>query len=211
MQNAAIELSETLPNMTQTLSSATSPSREGLTWPKVSRFFSLPFCSQRTETFMRVKQFEDVPIDQLHEKGVEGILLDADGTLGPHHAREFSLPILEHVRAMREKGFKIAIFTNAWEDRFQQFQEMGVAIVSKVPAKPDPRGFHIAMTDFLKLEAPDKVCMIGDNYVTDGGAIDAGMHFIHVQPIKGSEPIFHSATRFLAYLCAKMHGRMTKK
>lgn len=189
------------------MSPALSPEREGLTWAKISRFFSLPFCPSRTKTFMRVERFEDISIDRLLKKDIEGILLDADGTLGPHHAKEFDSAVLEHVRDMLKNGFKIAIYTNAWEDRFQSFQEMGVQVVSNVPAKPDPRGFRTAMTDFLKLEDPAKVCMIGDNYVTDGGAIDEGMHFIHVQPIKGNEPFFHSTTRLFAYLCAKMHGR----
>jgi predicted HAD superfamily phosphohydrolase YqeG len=184
---------------------------EGLTWPKVSRFISLPFSPSRTKTFMQVKRFEDVSIDRLFSKGVEGILLDADGTLGPHHIREFNSGILNHVRAMLEKGFKIAIYTNASKGRFQQFQDIGVEVVHNVPAKPDPSGFHIAMTKFLKLEDPNKVCMIGDNYVTDGGAIDAGMHFIHVQPVKGNELFFHSATRLFAYLCAKMQGQLTEK
>lgn len=184
-----------------------SPEREGLTWAKVSRFLALPFNPSRLNTFMQVKKFEDVPIERLLAQGFEGILLDADGTLGPHHAREFSQPVIDHVRAMLAKGLKISIYTNAWEGRFQAFQEMGVKIVTNVPAKPDPHGFRIAMTDFLNLDDPAKVCMIGDNYVTDGGAIDAGMQFIHVQPVKGNEPFFHSATRFLAYLCAKMYKR----
>ena len=184
-----------------------SPQREGLTWAKTSRFLALPFSPSRMDTFMQVKRFEEVSIDRLLAQGIEGILLDADGTLGPHHAREFNMSIMDHVRAMLEKGLKIAIYTNAWEDRFQPFQEMGVKVVSNVPAKPDPRGFQIAMTDFLQLQNPAKVCMIGDNYVTDGGAIDAGMHFIHVRPIKGEEPFLHSATRLFAYLCAKFYNR----
>jgi uncharacterized protein len=188
-----------------------APQREGLTWPKISRLFSLPFNSSRLETFMQVKKFEEVSIDHLLRKGVEGILLDADGTLGPHHSREFNPAVVDHVRTMLEKGFKVAIYTNASEDRFQIFQEMGVKVVSNVPAKPDPRGFHIAMTQFLNLEDPAKVCMIGDNYVTDGGAIDAGMHFIHVKPVKGNEACLHSTTRLFAYFCAKMYGQLTEK
>jgi len=156
---------------------------------------------------MQVKRFEEISIDKLLAKGIAGVLLDADGTLGPHHAREYSLTVTHHIRAMLEKGLKIAIYTNAWEDRFQAFQKMGVTVVTNVPAKPDPHGFQTAMTDFLQLQDPAKVCMIGDNYVTDGGAIDAGMHFIHVQPIKGKEPFLHSATRFFAYLCAKLYNR----
>jgi uncharacterized protein len=188
-----------------------SPEREGFTWAKVTRFLSLPFCPSRLSTFLYVKKFEDVPIARLLAQGIEGILLDADGTLGPHHAREFSLSVQDHVRALLAKGFRVAIYTNACEDRFQPFQEMGVKIVTHVPAKPDLLGFQIAMTEFLQLQDPAKVCMIGDNYVTDGGAIDAGMHFIHVRPLKGNEPLFHSATRYFAYFCGKIYNQNTIK
>jgi len=182
------------------------PEREGFTWAKISRFLALPFSPLRLKTFLSVQQFEDIPIESLLAKGIEGVLLDADGTLGPHHAREFNPSVVNHVRSMLESGLKIAIYTNAWEDRFQAFETLGVKIVSKVPAKPDRTGFQVAMTEFLQLQDPAKVCMVGDNYVTDGGAIDAGMLFIYVQPIKGSEALFHSATRFLAYLCAKWYN-----
>ena len=183
-----------------------APKREGFTWAKASRFLALPFSPSRLRTFMLVKRFEDVPIEKLLTQGFEGILIDADGTLASHHAREFNLSVIAHIRAMLENGLKVAIYTNAWEDRFQVFQKMGVKVVHNVPAKPDPLGFQIAMTDFLHLEDPAKVCMIGDSYVTDGGAIDAGMQFIHVKPVKGNEPFFHSLSRLFAYLCAKMYG-----
>jgi uncharacterized protein len=181
--------------------------REGLTLAKVSRFIALPFSPSRLNTFMQVKQFEEISIKQLLAQGLQGILIDADGTLAPHYAREFNISVIDHVRDMLKNGLKVAIYTNAFEDRFEAFQEMGVKIVSNVPAKPDPLGFQIAMTDFLHLDDPAKVCMIGDSYITDGGAIDAGMLFIHVQPIKGNEHFFHSTTRLFAYICAKIYFR----
>ena len=181
--------------------------REGLTWAKFFRFIALPFSPSRLKTFMQVKKFEEISIKLLIAHGLEGVLIDSDGTLAPHHAREFNFSVIDHVRVMLENGLTVAIYTNASEDRFEAFQEMGVKVVSNVPAKPDPRGFQIAMTDFLHLDDPAKVCMIGDSYVTDGGAIDAGMLFIHVQPVKGNEPFMHSATRLFAYLCAKMYGQ----
>jgi uncharacterized protein len=181
--------------------------REGLTLAKISRFIALPFSPARLNTFMKVKQFEEVSIKGLLAEGLKGVLIDADGTLAAHYSQEFNLSVIQHVRDMLKNGLKVAIYTNALEDRFEAFQKMGVKVVSNVPAKPDPRGFQIAMTDFLNLDDPAKVCMIGDSYVTDGGAIDAGMLFIYVQPVKGNESFLHSAARLFAYLCAKMYGR----
>ena len=182
-----------------------SSEREGLTRAKVSRFLSLPFQPSRLSTYISVRRLEEVPLDILSQDGIEGILLDADGTLGPHHTRSFGSSVLDHVQAMLKQGLKVAIYTNAAEDRFQIFEELGVKIVNNVPPKPDTAGFEIAMKEFLGLSDPSKICMIGDNYITDGGAIDAGMRFIHVQPVAGNESLIHATTRYLAYVCARIH------
>ena len=181
------------------------PVREGLKWVKIRRFLTLPFSPKSLKTYKAVKRFEDVSIDRLVADGIKGVLLDADGTLGPHHTRVFSESVREQFHAMIKNGLRVAIYTNAMEDRFDVFE--GVAIVTDVPPKPDPRGFEIAMKKYLQLDDPATVCMIGDNYITDGGAIDAGMRFIHVQPVPGLENPLHRATRFIAYRFARLYSR----
>jgi len=188
--------------MTPSSTQSNTP-REGLKWVKIRRFLTLPFSPKSLKTYLAVRQFEDVPIDRLVADGIKGVLLDADGTLGPHHTREFSEPVRDHVAIMIAAGLRVAIYTNAMEDRFDAFE--GVAIVTDVPPKPDPRGFEIAMKQYLQLDDPATVCMIGDNYITDGGAIDAGMRFIHVQPVPGPENFFHRATRALACRIARWY------
>jgi predicted HAD superfamily phosphohydrolase YqeG len=182
---------------------AISP-REGLKWVKIKRFLFLPFSPKSLGTYRAVQRFEDVPIDRLAADGVKGVLLDADGTLGPHHTRVFSESVRAHIAKMTTNGLRVAVYTNAMEDRFDAFE--GVAIVTDVPPKPDPRGFEIAMKKYLQLDDPTTVCMIGDNYITDGGAIDAGMRFIHVQPLPGPENPFHRLVRFIAYLWARLYS-----
>ncbi len=194
--------------MIQISPSTTSSEREGLTWAKVSRFVSLPFQPSRLSTYFTVKRFEEIQINILLQDGIEGVLLDADGTMGPHHTREFDTSILDHVQKMLQQGLKVAIYTNAAEDRFQPFENLGVKIVKNVPPKPDRAGFEIAMKEFLGLHDPLKICMIGDNYITDGGAIDAGMRFIYIQPLPGNEPFIHALTRYLAYLCARVYRKI---
>jgi predicted HAD superfamily phosphohydrolase YqeG len=186
-------------------STLSSAPREGLKWVKIRRFITLPFSPKSLRTYRAVKRFEDVPIDHLISDGIKGVLLDADGTLGPHHTRVFSESVRDHIAKMLASDLRVAIYTNAMEDRFEAFE--GVAIVTDVPPKPDPRGFGIAMKKYLQLDDPATVCMIGDNYITDGGAIDAGMRFIHVQPVPGPENPFHRATRFIAYLFARLYSR----
>ncbi len=178
-------------------------SREGLKWSKVMRFIALPFCPSRLEVYFAVRRFEDIPVEKLIEDGVQGVLLDADGTLGPHHTRVFPESSVETVRKMAASGLKAAIYTNSSEDRFHQFK--GIPVVGEARPKPESRGFEQAMKNCLHLNDPRKVCMIGDNFITDGGAIDAGMRFIHVLPVIGNENLFLRITRYLAYRCALFH------
>jgi predicted HAD superfamily phosphohydrolase YqeG len=180
-------------------------SREGLKWPKVVRFISLPFFPSRLKIYIALKRIEDLPIKKLVADGVQGVLLDADGTLGTHHTKIFPQTSVDTVRKIAAEGIKVAIYTNSTEDRFNQFEN--IPIVSEALAKPDPRGFKRAMTKYLRLHDPDKVCMIGDSLITDGGAVDAGMKFIYVHPVNGKENPFHKLTRYLAYLCAKFHNK----
>ena len=186
----------------------TSSENEGLTWAKLSRFIALFFQPSRSSTYLSAKRFEEVPIEILLNDGIKGILLDADGTMGPHHTRVFEPAILDHVHRMLQQGLNVAIYTNAADDRFQSFEKIGVKIVNNVPPKPDRTGFIKAMKNFLELGDPLKVCMLGDNYITDGGAVDAGMRFIHIQPVSGNEPFIHALTRYLAYLCARMYKNL---
>jgi len=186
----------------------TSSENEGLTWAKLSRFIALFFQPSRSSTYLSAKRFEEVPIEILLNDGIKGILLDADGTMGPHHTRVFEPAILDHVQRMLQQGLNVAIYTNAASDRFESFEKIGVKIVNNVPPKPDRTGFIKAMKNFLELGDPLKVCMLGDNYITDGGAVDAGMRFIHIQPVSGNEPFIHALTRYLAYLCARMYKNL---
>ncbi|UCD10444.1 MAG: HAD family hydrolase [Nitrospinaceae bacterium] len=177
--------------------------REGLTAAKVFRFLSLPFRPDRLKAYRSVDRFVDIAIAPLLADGIRGVLLDADGTLAPHHSQAFSPAVMEHVHEMTAAGLKVAIFTNANDDRFEQFQ--GVSVVTGVPAKPDPRGFLTAMRKHLGLDDPKAVCMIGDNYITDGGAISAGMRFIHVRPLPGPEKWAHRTLRAAAYYLARLY------
>ena len=176
---------------------------EGLTLAKILRFLLMPFRPTLLQTYIAVDRFIDVPIDQLKADGIQGVLIDADGTMGPHHARKFSQEVVDHMNKMVDTGLKVAIYTNAFEDRFHQFQN--ITVVTDVPPKPDRRGFEKAMKNFLKLDDPNTVCMIGDNFITDGGARLAGMRFIYTRPVKGNEPFFHAFTRKLAFRCARFY------
>jgi len=177
-------------------------SKEGLTFCKVKRFASLPFSSEKTSTYLSVKRFSEISAERLQADGIQGILLDADGVLGPQDCLEFPEENVRHTLDLIAHGLKVAIYTNGDDDRFDQFT--GIPVVRNVPAKPDPKGFEYAVSQILEMNDPSNVCMVGDNYVTDGGAVDAGLKFIYVEPIpNGAEKLIHRITRRFALFCAK--------
>ena len=49
--------------------------------------------------------------------------------------------------------------------------------------------------------------MVGDNYITDGGAIELGISFIYVAPLKGTEKFYHRMTRYYGYIWARLYSR----
>jgi uncharacterized protein len=179
--------------------------REGLTLYKFWRFISLPFSPSKVKTWFAVKNFVDISPTRLMSAGIQGILLDADGVLGPNGTQDFEEPIKRHVQSFLNQGIRVAIYTNAREDRFDQFKD--VEIVTNVQAKPNPQGFKKAIIDFLKLEDHKKVCMIGDNYITDGGAIELGIPFIYVSPLQGNERLYHRLTRYYGYFWARLYSK----
>jgi len=189
-----------MPEATKKLKKIT---RDGLTLAKALHFFLMPFRPNLLKTYMAVDCFTEISVEKLKIDGIQGVLIDADGTLGPHHTRKFSNKVVNHVNKMVSSGLKVAIYTNAFEDRFHQFKN--IKVVTNVFPKPDKRGFEQAMNNFLDLDDPTVVCMIGDNFLTDGGARLAGMHFIHVRPILGNESFFHSLTRKLAFKIAQFY------
>ena len=179
--------------------------REGLTLYKIWRFISLPFFPSKVQTWFAVKNFKDISPAFLISAGIQGILLDADGVLGPNGTKVFEESIEIHIQSFLNQGIKVAIYTNAREDRFDQFK--GVKVVTNVQAKPNPQGFKEAIVNFLKLEDFKKVCMIGDNYITDGGAIELGIPFIFVSPLKGNEKLYHRITRYYGYIWARLYSK----
>ncbi len=179
--------------------------REGLTFYKFWRFISLPFSPSKVQTWFAVKNFEDISPNHLVNSGIQGVLLDADGVLGPNGTQNFNNHIKRHVQSFLDMGIKVAIYTNAREDRFAQFND--VKIVTGVQAKPSPQGFKKAISDFLQLNDHKKVCMVGDNYITDGGSIELGIPFIYVAPLKGNEKFYHRITRYYGYVWARIYSK----
>lgn len=149
------------------------------------------FLPKNTKTLLFLKKFLDFEIDSFNasfKREIKGIILDFDDFIAFEHGK--ILPEnFELIKKLSSKGIKFAILSNGNDlARFENLRDF-VSVVSGVKAKPSKESFEKAIValGFSKRN----VIMMGDNYLTDGGCISAGIDFVHI------EPIYFSGLHFL--------------
>lgn len=185
--------------------------REGLTFLKILQLFRL-FLPKNTRTLARLDKFTEFNPDKIFREKkirVKGIILDADDTIAINRGR--ILPEnLRHLKKLLQQGIKIVLYSNMRYTNRYKVLPKEIKILSNLPAKPNPTGFKIALRH---LKVPRKnVAVIGDNYITDGGAIRAGLPFIKVNPIPKSnkspvEKAYSSLRNFYDWI-SRFHERL---
>lgn len=188
--------------------------REGVNFTKIVQLFRL-LRPRNTKTLARLRKFADLDLEKIQAKtGVEikGIIVDVDDTISYQHGQILDENV-QHIKKLRSHGVKFAVLSNMKKTSRYDAIENDTIILTNFPAKPDPRGFEEACE---KLNLPKKnIVMVGDNYVTDGGAIRAGINFIHVKPIKlrHASPAqrIHSFIRAIFIGISKIHDLGRKK
>lgn len=166
-------------------------SREGLTKAKFAQPFRL-LRPKNNHAIAKVSAFRYINIQKINELlglNIQGLILDVDECIAPHHG-EILPENIEAITTIVQQGIKIVIYSNMEAtDRYLPLIEAVkdqtgylIRIMTNIPAKPDPRGFK-ACQESLELP-PENIAMVGDNFITDGGAIGAGIKFIKVKPIK---------------------------
>lgn len=128
----------------------------------------------------------DLPLDQLWQQGIRGLLFDLDNTLTLWRCMEVSEPVRQWLAAAQAQGFRLAIVSNSFASRVTPIGQL-LAIPSFYQAgKPRRRGL-LAACAALKLE-PAQVAMVGDQLFTDIlAARGAGLYAILTQPIHPRE------------------------
>lgn len=157
--------------------------REGITVLKLLQLFRL-FFPKYTKTLARIKKFTDLDINKLNKikkLDIKGIILDTDDCIAYNHGKILPKNI-QYIKELKKQGVKIVIYSNlAKSDRYLPVEKY-VKILTNLPPKPSKKGFQKAIK---ALNLPkEKIIMVGDNYITDGGSITFGIPFVKVQPIK---------------------------
>jgi hypothetical protein len=131
----------------------------------------------------------DLDAARLRLLGVEGLLLDLDGTLKDYRAEEIPESVQNWVAGLLTSGIRVCLISNGRAPRIGRFAAMlGVPFVAKA-FKPLPRGCHRAV-NLLGLESR-RVAMVGDQVFADilAGRL-AGLLTILVPPTHPDEPWF---------------------
>ncbi len=159
------------------------------------RALRLVLSRRSRQIWQQIDRVEALDGAALWAAGVRGVLLDVDGTLVAHRARQYPPSVFAVIAGLQAAGLRVAVYSNA--DDPEALLPLGVPIVTGVPRKPARAGFEQAVAQGLDLPVSDAVVMVGDNLISDGGAVDAGLRFIYCTPLPGAEPWAHRVVRGL--------------
>lgn len=169
----------------QTIEASSDKSREGFTLQKWAHLLRVIFSSRSTKALEAYETFGNVDFVRLWNSWKRGIILDIDECVAPHHGKILPENI-DIIRRLFGAWWKIVVFSNMKKsNRYSEIEELGIRVITSDYAKPDIRWF---LESCKTLDIPhEQAIMIGDNYLTDGGALSAGIDFIKIRPIETPE------------------------
>ncbi len=140
---------------------------------------------EQKKTDAYLDRFSDFDIEKLRimtRKALKAILIDIDGCIAPP-CGEIPEENVRKVKEFLDAGVGVGVYSNCESlPRLDSLKEMGVNIYNGKKPKPEREGFREAC-DFFGFN-PEETWMVGDNPLTDGGAIGIleGMAFIKPIP-----------------------------
>jgi len=162
-------------------------SREGFRWIKLQQFFRL-FLPKNRQVLMRMEKVSGLDFEVLEAmtgKKYKGVIFDFDETLAPNYGQVLD-ENFELIRGLIEGGLKVTVFSNMKEScRYDELKKLGVKVHKTLYPKPHAKGF-IECCEMMGVGVRD-VLMVGDNLMTDGGAMNVGIDFILVEPVPTKE------------------------
>lgn len=142
---------------------------------------------------MQIKSIYEIPLADLWQNGIRGIITDLDNTLVGAKDPLATPELIEWLKFVKNTGFKVVIVSNNHLGRVSTFSlPLDIPFIHGA-RKPTIRAFRQALT-LMNLSASETI-VIGDQMLTDVlGGNRMGLHTILVQPISlRDEGIF---TRF---------------
>ncbi|MGI6604298.1 MAG: YqeG family HAD IIIA-type phosphatase [bacterium] len=135
---------------------------------------------------MYLDTVHDLPLDELAERGIKGLIFDLDNTLLHWNVCQVDNQIQSLLARLRERGFRSCLLSNNRKDRVEVVaQVMGLPAIPKA-GKPRRRAFRQAL-DILQTKALE-TAVVGDQLFTDIlGGNRLGLLTILVVPLSHHE------------------------
>ena len=128
----------------------------------------------------------ELPIEELKQRGIKGIIFDIDNTLVPYDEAEPTEKIISFLEALQEKGCKITLVSNNTEDRVVKFNEKLKVLALHKAQKPSRKSLKKAL-EMMHCQV-DEAIIVGDQIFTDVyGGNRAGLKTYLVAPISDKD------------------------
>ena len=141
------------------------------------------------------KNIYEINYDKLKSLGIKCLLFDLDNTIVPFREKEPRIETKELFDKLKQKGFKIIIFSNSPKMRLSKFkEELNVDIFGSA-RKPRIKNFNKVL-NMYKYDI-NEVAIIGDQILTDiVGGNNVGITTILTTPLEPKDPFFTKPNRF---------------
>ena len=138
----------------------------------------------------------ELPVDQLREQGIQGLIFDLDNTLLNWNMYEVTPEAKTLFTQLQEAGFRSCLVSNNKRDRVEAVAKvLGLPAISKA-RKPRRRAFRQAMVTLKTTK--EETAVIGDQLFTDVlGGNRLGLYTILVVPLSNAEFIGTKVMRSL--------------
>lgn len=149
------------------------------------------------------KSLYTIDYDLLYSRGIRCLLIDLDNTIAPVTVKEPNKKIKELFDDLKNKGFKIIIFSNSSKSRVKNFKEELDVESCPNALKPFKRKYKKIMKCYEFTE--EQIVCIGDQLLTDiKGGNKMGLTTILVNPVGTQE-------RFVTKINRYFEGKILKK
>ena len=145
----------------------------------------------------------DVPLRELMDMGVRGLIFDLDNTLVMPHSDEVPSATARLLKEAKELGLATVIVSNSRAARVERLgRRLGIPVVAKA-RKPFAAAYRKGLA-VLGLPS-GQVAAIGDHFLTDGlGALRQGMPLVLVDPISRQEDFLVRAARPVDFILRRL-------
>lgn len=128
----------------------------------------------------------ELPIEELKQAGIKGIIFDIDNTLVPYDEAEPTEKIISFFEELQKRGLKITLVSNNTEDRVVKFNEKLKVLALHKAQKPSRKSFRKAL-EMMNCDVNEAI-IVGDQVFTDVyGGNRTGLKTYLVSPISDKD------------------------